>query len=801
MNQRTTVSDVARWWRGVRIMIGLALVAVLGGSAGSAWGDQVPLCHRLPNQPNRYGTIMVDQHAVAAHLRQGDVPGACQPDCANDLLCDDNNACTIDRGTWTVINDNQGQCSCTNTPYTCAAPDQCHEAGTCNGDGTCSFANKADGNTCDDGNANTVDDLCTAGVCAGVDHCIGVTCAAQDQCHVAGTCIDHATGACSNPYSPSGTPCGPAPSGDCDAQNTCDGAGACIDRVQPATTPCTGASQGGACDNNAADHCSGTDNTCMDAFQPSSYVCASDTGPNGEYLCRDAVHCNGANGACPLPNGSTIIGSYDATKPCHSSTGPCDPAEYCASYGVCPPDVKLSAGAVCAGAAACEQPYTCDANAKCNPNGFLSGTASCRAPANDCDQRDYCGSCDSSGNCSSPFPSGDVRDRTDFTAYPECGPDIKKPDGTACTNGPFAGTCSAGQCITRSNCHFDIDCPDGYVCNIPNCVQAPVDHGYGDACVGKKVCDLNSPSQKIGTICTFPVDCQDATHPGGNCVSGIFGDCGSDARGPLLCCAGMAGDGIGTAASPGQIGRCQECCQTSFNGALGCGDPFCCDGKCTDVETDPHNCGGCAYNGGLECDNLIDACSPSVLGCEDSQCVMGSPCPILDPICSMSDTITVPDPACSYCAPFLTLDPSLVNTGCYTDSDCASSGVPVVTGSCHRVTGRCTPDSAHPNQECTSNSDCQDSTMQGSCWDYCFGLFNFAAGNTPTINIPVGDCSAPPYTGCTVTCTPPPSGIIGPNVGNQCQDDSDCTGGTTCQMSCNLNYLDNICFSPTTCQW
>jgi cytochrome b involved in lipid metabolism len=73
------------------------------------------------------------------------------------------------------------------------------------GGGPC--AGQANGTACDDGNANTVGDVCTNGACAGIDHCVGVVCAASDQCHTAGTCIDHATGACSNPVAANGTSC------------------------------------------------------------------------------------------------------------------------------------------------------------------------------------------------------------------------------------------------------------------------------------------------------------------------------------------------------------------------------------------------------------------------------------------------------------------------------------------------------------------------------------------------------------------------------------------------------------------
>ena len=39
--------------------------------------------------------------------------------------------------------------------------------------------------------------------------------------------------------------------------------------LEKSTTPCTGASTGNLCDDDASDHCSGTDDTCVDAVQPS----------------------------------------------------------------------------------------------------------------------------------------------------------------------------------------------------------------------------------------------------------------------------------------------------------------------------------------------------------------------------------------------------------------------------------------------------------------------------------------------------------------------------------------------------
>src|SRR5262249_9596418 len=60
----------------------------------------------------------------------------------------------------------------------------------------------------DDGDACTTVDACTKGACVGSQP---TDCAPVDACHDAGTC-QPATGACSSPAKPDGTPC---PSGAC----------------------------------------------------------------------------------------------------------------------------------------------------------------------------------------------------------------------------------------------------------------------------------------------------------------------------------------------------------------------------------------------------------------------------------------------------------------------------------------------------------------------------------------------------------------------------------------------------------
>jgi hypothetical protein len=91
------------------------------------------------------------------------VTGACVNQTKPDgTTCNDGNACTESDVCVSGV--------CSGTSFACAPPDQCHQGGgTCNGDGTCSYAAKADGTTCDDGNGNTVDDVCSSGTCVGIE--------------------------------------------------------------------------------------------------------------------------------------------------------------------------------------------------------------------------------------------------------------------------------------------------------------------------------------------------------------------------------------------------------------------------------------------------------------------------------------------------------------------------------------------------------------------------------------------------------------------------------------------------------
>ncbi len=304
--------------------------------------------------------------------------------------CDDGNPCTID------------DCSaggCTHTPVTCAAPDQCHDAGTCDpATGTCSNPAKPDGSACDDGNACTHDDVCRSGACGGVH----VVCAAADQCHDAGTC-DPATGMCSSPARPDGS--------------TCDDGDACTH---------DDACQSGACGGvhvicAAADQCH-----MAGSCDPVTGICSSPARPDGS-ACDDGNACTRTDtcqaGTCAGANPVTCV----AADQCHAA-GSCDPIT-----GMCSTPARPD-GSACDDGNACTRTDTCQAGTCTGANPVTCSAA---------DQCHTAGTCDpATGVCSNPAKQDGAT----------C------DDGNACTRTDMCrgGVCTASHpvvCAAPDDCH------------------------------------------------------------------------------------------------------------------------------------------------------------------------------------------------------------------------------------------------------------------------------------------------------------------------------------------------------------
>jgi hypothetical protein len=119
----------------------------------------------------------------------------------------------------------------------CGALNNCHLAGVCDmNTGVCTNPLMADGSGCDDGSPKTVNDVCNAGTCAGVNLCAGQTCAIDAmtaKCHSPGTCV-YATGQCTPVPKPGGTTCNdddPLTVDDFCNAGVCSGTNLCLDKV------------------------------------------------------------------------------------------------------------------------------------------------------------------------------------------------------------------------------------------------------------------------------------------------------------------------------------------------------------------------------------------------------------------------------------------------------------------------------------------------------------------------------------------------------------------------------------------
>jgi hypothetical protein len=158
-------------------------LACQGGTCGTCGGPGQPCCPGAP--------------ACAAGTACGGTPARCapcgdvdQPCCAGATACR-NSVCKASTSTCKPCG-GQGQACCTGdtcTPdtdlcngsevcqagvcgrtaaVTCPTTDACHDRGTCDPtSGSCSAAAPKSSGSCDDGNACTTNDICSAGICAG----------------------------------------------------------------------------------------------------------------------------------------------------------------------------------------------------------------------------------------------------------------------------------------------------------------------------------------------------------------------------------------------------------------------------------------------------------------------------------------------------------------------------------------------------------------------------------------------------------------------------------------------------------
>ncbi|HEX8700081.1 MAG TPA: kelch repeat-containing protein [Myxococcaceae bacterium] len=245
---------------------------------------------------------------------------------AAGAACDDRDACTVGE----VCN---GAGGCAGTPVSCnSPPGQCYEAaGRCSS-GACSYAPKAAGSACNDGNAGTLNDVCNgAGSCAGVVACTTPPSACH---HSPGT---YSNGACTYLLKAEGTACGAGrvcnATGQC--QSGCWIAGAYYAAGAPnpgnpcqqcspsvSTSSWSNKASGDTCGTPSYSNCSECDNAnaCDDSGTRSCtathYVCSSGT-CQAAYSVPATIECWRNTEGAPC-------NTYRYCEPCGDFSGTCD---------------------------------------------------------------------------------------------------------------------------------------------------------------------------------------------------------------------------------------------------------------------------------------------------------------------------------------------------------------------------------------------------------------------------------------------------------------------------------------------
>jgi len=664
--------------------------------------------------------------------------GQCSAQPINEgLTCDDGNLCTL--GDTCVVG------ACTATPVDCSSFDGPCAVGTCNfSTGQCESAPVGEGGACNDNNACTVSDVCTAGACAGTPRdctslngtCTqGVCNALNGNCQSVainenGTCNDNLR--CTNADRCVAGTCTGTPT-DCSSLNTPCTVGSC----NPSSGACQSipANEGGACNDNLA--CT-TDDVCVNG------TCSGTlTSPPRINLSLTPVHQSvsvgatftvdlvASSGTCanqPWSSAEVIL-TWDSTR--LALTGFSNPGPHSSSF---PDDSDLDG---------LNAPFT-------------------GLPANDGDCQ-YLAFAGISGAVAAP-PGGMLLTRLTFTAL----------DGTTGTQivmpsmvGLFSHTrvlgagSTAGQDITGTHlsaavvvteCTVSADCNDNNVCTT-------------DTCTASRLCTYanNSISCNDGLFCT-PTD----TCSGGVCVgSGVRCSGAQHCSETLDACVQCLNNGHCEDSNPCTTNTCNAVGACTFpNNNNACNDGLFC--TLNDV------CGGGTCNGsgvrcpGQLCDEPNDRCV---------QCLSNPNCNDNN-ICT-TDTCNVAAGTCVYNANSNSCNDGLFCT--LTDTcgggTCNGSGVRCPGQLCNEDTNTCV--NCIVNADCASdNNPCTDDQCLGG---NCFYVNNIAACNDGLFCTLTDVCSGGACVGSGNRC---PGELCdeGRDRCAECIVDTDCTDTVGCTI-------------------
>ncbi|MGB0589206.1 MAG: hypothetical protein ACPGU1_05950 [Myxococcota bacterium] len=620
--------------------------------------------------------------------------------------------------------------------------------------GNCAVSAAADGTSCDDADACSVDDQCTAGTCAGVP----LDCATLNSACTTGSC-DADTGSCVALAMDDGTACDDANS--CSENDSCQ-AGVC------AGTPMDCSSAVTACTDAVCDLETGS---CVPVWKAEGTAC-----DDGD-LCTDGDACTG--GACVA---SPVVCEPQDDGPCQVRT--CD-----GETGACVP-VAEEDGAECDDGAACTYGDTCSGGS-CSGTlidcGFLDEgcrVGACQEPLGNCLQLDadpgtVCDdgdSCTGDDQCNAGECEGSPLDCSALDAPCFVG---------QCS--PITGECNAVPQLSLTACDDGDPCTTQDICLQGTCQGTTLDCALPDAPCQDGACDPETGScvtsfAPEGESCDDGLLCTEGDHcEAGDCV-GDGPDCSDLDDG---CMMGVCDDDTGgckqvpvmdgNACDDGLFCTVEDTCSAGVCGGAPrvCEDAGPCDlGVCDDT-TD--SCGTAISMDGVPCEDG-DPCT------EDDACLAGyciavpRDCTHLDQACAVGTcdsevgeciAETVGDGTlCSDDDPCTIADTCSNGTCSGSALDCSSLEGPCNTAACDSGTGACVKTAKNEfmacddTSKCTYNDRCTAGVCQGTPYD-CSSL-----------ETPCRSATCDPDTGACATTNLPDESL--------CDDDDACTTAGTC---------------------
>jgi hypothetical protein len=588
---------------------------------------------------------------------------------SSPLNCDDGNPCTddtCDPAQGCVHTNNSSPCSdnskCTLTD-TCVDGKcvggnllDCDDKNECTSDGCVPEAgcvNLANSNPCDDGNACTVGEQCSAKKCQGGKTlvCDDVNVCTKDSCDPAVGCV----------FAPvtDGTACDDG--NNCNSNDSCQ-AGKCVGIGKECNdnNPCTE----DKCDPGLG---------CY--FPPNTKPCDDGTVCTTGDTCSQGV-CKGTGTLNCGDNDPCTDDLCDAVKGCFNpfNTAPCEDGSKCTEKDTC------AAGKCIPGPApVCDDGNVCTADS-CDP------TLGCQFKANNlpCDDKNACttkDTCKDTKCVGGPAPICDDKNGcTDDSCLPDFGcvyiyNSAPCDDGNACTakdvctdgscksGAPLAcddkNPCTTDSCDPATGCLFannTLPCDDGNACTTGDTCAAGKCVGVAAVCDDKNPCTNDSCDPATGCVyVNNTAPCDDAskctekdTCTGGKCVGAVVNcDDGN------VCSTDTCEPALG--------------CQYAANN-LGCDDGNACTqgDKCASMKCQPGAAKVCNdYN---VCTN--DSCEPTT-----GECIFK-----FNPLCASKPVPSYDLMDCLLIEPAWTLSPKVNNTGWGFD---ATPAVPAkLTGAC-----------------------------------------------------------------------------------------------------------------------